>query len=231
MTFSPSTRLTEQIADHLGGQIISGDLAPMARIPEVKIARSLGVSRGSVREALLILEARRLIDILPRRGAIVCALEAEQVEPLCRLSAELLAYYFRRLSQAVGGQADRLAPLDEALARIESTIEGGDTSEFVGAKVSFVQAGYALLNDPFVQSSLEGLLPVGARLSHLVASHPDHDAQDSVRLGKAMRCAMLEAGDTGEARINELVHAHYRRLQELALDCLSSALVDRRKRA
>lgn len=231
MTFSPSTRLTEQIADHLGGQIISGELAPTARIPEVKIARSLGVSRGSVREALLILEARRLIDILPRRGAVVCALEADQVEPLCRLSSELLSYYFRQLALAVNGKPERLAPMDAALDAIEASIDDGDTAAFVGAKVGFVQSGYQLLADPFLQSSLESLLPVGARLSHMVASHPDHDARDAVRLGKALRCAMLESGDAGEARINELVHAHYRRLQELALDCLRVVPMDNRRRA
>ncbi|MCR9276793.1 MAG: GntR family transcriptional regulator [Pseudomonadaceae bacterium] len=217
MTFQPATRLTEQIADHLAHQIISAELAPGERIPEVKVARGLGVSRGSVREALLILEARRLIDILPRRGAIVCALNADEVEPLCELSAEILSYYFRRLAASVDGREEALAPLREALDAIEETIDVGDRTQFVQAKVSFVQAGYSQLADPFVTSSLESLLPVGARLAHLVAGHADHDARDALRLGKAVMCAMLERNDT---RINELVHAHYRRLAELASECL-----------
>lgn len=217
MTFQPATRLTEQIADHLAHQIIRAELAPGERIPEVKIARGLGVSRGSVREALLILEARRLIDILPRRGAVVCALNAHEVEPLCELSAEILSYYFRRLASVVDGREEALTPLREALDVIEQTIDAGDRTQYVLAKVSFVQAGYELLSDPFVTSSLEGLLPVGARLAHLVAGHADHDPRDALRLGKAVMCAMLEGNDT---RINELVHAHYRRLTELATECL-----------
>ncbi len=219
MTFQPATRLTEQIADHLAHQIICAELAPDERIPEVKIARGLGVSRGSVREALLILEARRLIDILPRRGAVVCALNADEVEPLCELSAELISYYFRRLASVIGGSEEALEPLRNALEVIEQTIEAGDRTQFVHAKVGFVQAGYELLADPFVTSSLESLLPVGARLAHLVAGHPDHDARDALRLGKAVMCAMLEGNNT---RINELVHAHYRRLAELATECLLS---------
>ena len=44
-----------QIADHLASEIIKGALPGDARIQEVKLARELDVSRGSVREALLAL--------------------------------------------------------------------------------------------------------------------------------------------------------------------------------
>ena len=71
MNFEPAMTLTEQIAEHLGGEIITGRLKPMARIQELKVAGELGVSRGSVREALLILESRHLVEIIPRRGAVV----------------------------------------------------------------------------------------------------------------------------------------------------------------
>ncbi|MEM1231777.1 MAG: GntR family transcriptional regulator, partial [Pseudomonadota bacterium] len=42
-----------------------------SRLQELTLARQLGVSRGSVREALLVLQRQQLIDILPRRGAVV----------------------------------------------------------------------------------------------------------------------------------------------------------------
>ena len=69
--FKPALNITEQIADHLGEQIIVGEIASGTRIQEVKIAKALKVSRGSVREALLILERRHLITIVPRKGASV----------------------------------------------------------------------------------------------------------------------------------------------------------------
>jgi DNA-binding GntR family transcriptional regulator len=79
MHFEPAASLTEKIADHLGSEIISGRLRPKARIQELKVASELGVSRGSVREALLILERRYLVEILPRRGAMVSSLESEEL--------------------------------------------------------------------------------------------------------------------------------------------------------
>ena len=71
MVFTPSLNITEQIADHLAALIIHGELASRSRIQELKIANELGVSRGSVREALLILERRHLIEIVPCKGAVV----------------------------------------------------------------------------------------------------------------------------------------------------------------
>ncbi len=70
---APAASLSEQIAEHLAREIITGRLGANARIQELRVADDLGVSRGSVREALLILESRHLIDLLPRRGAIVRA--------------------------------------------------------------------------------------------------------------------------------------------------------------
>ena len=99
MGFKPAVSLTEQIADHLSSEIIRGRLAPTERIQEIKIAKDLGVSRGSVREALLILEGRHLIDIVPRRGAMVSALDADGVEGLLELAADLVTLLFQRVAQ------------------------------------------------------------------------------------------------------------------------------------
>jgi GntR family transcriptional repressor for pyruvate dehydrogenase complex len=53
----------EQVADQLRTFIIDGELAPGARLPtEVQLAKDFGVSRATVREALRVLTAERLIE-------------------------------------------------------------------------------------------------------------------------------------------------------------------------
>jgi GntR family transcriptional regulator, rspAB operon transcriptional repressor len=89
MTFKAPDSLAEQIAHHLAERIIRGELKPGERIQEQKVTLALNVSRGSVREALLILERRHLIAILPRRGAHVTELTAHKVQSLCTLMSEL----------------------------------------------------------------------------------------------------------------------------------------------
>ena len=76
--FLPAASLTEQIAEHIAEAIIRGRMAPQERIRELRVAQELGVSRGSVREALLLLERRHLIQIVPRKGAVVAELSRRQ---------------------------------------------------------------------------------------------------------------------------------------------------------
>ena len=103
MGFKPAASLTEQIANHLSDEIINGRLAPLERIQELKVAKDLGVSRGSVREALLIVEGRHLIDIIPRRGAVVSGLEPVRIGDLTEFFGELVLMLLVRVAAKVSG--------------------------------------------------------------------------------------------------------------------------------
>jgi len=92
MMFHPAISITEQIADHLADLVVCNELPGGARIQELKVARELPVSRGSVRESLLILERRYLIEIVPRRGAVVNELFADEA---IELVDTLLGYQHR----------------------------------------------------------------------------------------------------------------------------------------
>ena len=67
-------RLYRQIADQLRALIASGELAPGARLPpERDLALQLGVSRPSVREALIALEVAGLVEVRMGSGIYVAA--------------------------------------------------------------------------------------------------------------------------------------------------------------
>lgn len=61
----------EQVRRILTERILSGEYPPGERLVELQIARELGTSQGSVREALRELEALRLVETTPRRGTRV----------------------------------------------------------------------------------------------------------------------------------------------------------------
>jgi DNA-binding GntR family transcriptional regulator len=69
--------LGDQIGQVLVDGIISGRFQPGERIVERRIASELGVSQAPVREALRRLEALRLIETMPNRGARVRAFTEE----------------------------------------------------------------------------------------------------------------------------------------------------------
>lgn len=93
----------EEVAQLLAKAVLQGHLKPGTRLPaEIKIARALGVSQASVREALLDLESQGLIVGYQNRSSYVIELKTEdlmhihqvrrEIEPLaCRLAAACIA--------------------------------------------------------------------------------------------------------------------------------------------
>lgn len=78
-------RLYRQIADQIEGLIGAGEFAPGDRLPpERDLAAKLGVSRATVREAMIALELGGLVDIRIGSGIYVTATrkaEAEKDDP------------------------------------------------------------------------------------------------------------------------------------------------------
>ena len=83
-------------AQHLEREIIEGRLASGERLIEEEWAERFGISRGSFREVLRILEASKLVEIIPRRGAQVASVNRRDVEEIYLLRKHLfqLAYMY-----------------------------------------------------------------------------------------------------------------------------------------
>jgi ABC-type uncharacterized transport system permease subunit/DNA-binding GntR family transcriptional regulator len=120
--------LREQVADHLREEILSSRLAPGEELGEVALARSLGISRGPLREALGQLAAEGLVTIVPRRGAVVKQLSRREF---------IDAYQVREAleSLAIKLAVPRLTGVDKAqLHRMSEEMERaaahGDTDRF-----------------------------------------------------------------------------------------------------
>lgn len=172
--FKPAASLTEQIARHLGDQIISGELQSGERIQELKVARSLGVSRGSVREALLILESRHLIDNIPRRGALVTDMSLDSCAELLDLCARLQVMLFDHAARS--WKAGDLAAIDEVLdAAPVLADEPADT--VLELRRDFLQAVMEVAGSSYLNASLDALLPALDRVAfRVLATAPGREA-------------------------------------------------------
>ncbi|MGI8540563.1 MAG: GntR family transcriptional regulator [Rubrobacteraceae bacterium] len=81
--------------------ILEGEYGPEERLIEEQLAELLGVSRTPVRQALTMLEAEGLIEIVPNRGAMVCSFGVDDVWDIYDLRAELEGYGARRAASRV----------------------------------------------------------------------------------------------------------------------------------
>ncbi len=147
--------LSEQIAQHLAEQIMKGDLIEGERIQELRVAKELNVSRGSVREALLLLERRYLIEIYPRRGAVVAEMSSQHVRALYELVGMLLSLLAK-------GAAEKWRVSDmEAyvmqLRRIRDRALLQDVEQFNDEVFEFFRIGYRFAQNIYLENVLEDL--------------------------------------------------------------------------
>jgi DNA-binding GntR family transcriptional regulator len=80
--------MAAEIAARLRDQILSGGYPVGEPLNEVEIARSMGVSRVPLREALHRLEGERIVTIRPNRGAEVTRLTGHELQEIaegCRM--------------------------------------------------------------------------------------------------------------------------------------------------
>jgi DNA-binding GntR family transcriptional regulator len=118
--FAPRT-LPDQVAEELGAEIVSGRRKAGERLVELDLARDFGVSRGPIREAIRILERRRLVDVRPRRGAYIRPLSLKSVADLFNVRAALSILAVRTMATSpVESYIDTLARrCEELTAMIE----------------------------------------------------------------------------------------------------------------
>lgn len=118
--FAPRT-LPDQVAEELGAEIVSGRRKAGERLVELDLARDFGVSRGPIREAIRILQRRRLVELRPRRGAYIKPLSLKSVADLFNVRTALSMLAVRTMATTpIESYIDTLARRsDELKALIE----------------------------------------------------------------------------------------------------------------
>lgn len=75
----PRQVLHQEVAVRLRQRIVEGGLAPGAKLNERELSEQLQVSRTPLREAIKMLAAEGLVELLPNRGAVVAQMSEQDV--------------------------------------------------------------------------------------------------------------------------------------------------------
>ena len=87
----PRTALHDQVAHRLRQMLVEGRIAPGAKLNERELSEVLNVSRTPLREAIKMLAAEGLVELLPNRGAIAVELTEQDVRDTFEVMAGLEA--------------------------------------------------------------------------------------------------------------------------------------------
>jgi DNA-binding GntR family transcriptional regulator len=137
------------VCDELRRMVITGELAPGARLVEESLAARLGVSRNPVREALQTLAGEGFVEILPRRGAVVAQITAAQAEELfdVRMALEALA---ARLAARYASPA-AVAQLQASLESAQKAYSAGDLDTLASCNTDFHQRVVAASGNDYLR--------------------------------------------------------------------------------
>jgi DNA-binding GntR family transcriptional regulator len=190
------------LRDEIENAILSNEFSPGERLDEMVLANRFGVSRTPVREALMQLNAIGLIEIRPRRGAVVIDPGPHRVYEMFEVMAELEGLAGSLAARRLNDEAREA--ITAAHRRCELSAKAGDSDDYYYANEEFHKAIYAASRSEFLQEQCTQLhrrlrpyrrlqLRVRNRLSTSFSEH----------------CAIVDAifaGDGEEAR--RLLRAH-----------------------
>jgi DNA-binding GntR family transcriptional regulator len=194
---------------HLKERLLDGRLAGGTLLSENELAQELGVSRTPVRQAFVQLEAEGLLDLYPRRGALVVPITASEADDVLEARLLLEQHAARRAAAAGAVLAEELRAVlveqDEALA--------GDGAAFAPADRRFHRAIVAATGNAILLRQYDALRD---RHQRIAATTVARDPSRVARFVAEHReiAAALERGD-GDAAA-ELMGEHLHGAHELA---------------
>ncbi|MEN9559944.1 MAG: hypothetical protein RLZZ502_1155 [Pseudomonadota bacterium] len=143
------SQLTHRLREQIEEEIATGQLLPGTPLDEVELAQRFSVSRTPIREVLSLLAGEGLVDLRPRRGAVVTSLSPVRLIEMFELMAELEAMCAKQAARRLG-QTD----LEQIVARHQACAEAaqrGDSDEYFYANEQFHQALYAAAQNGFLR--------------------------------------------------------------------------------
>lgn len=205
--------LAEQVYQYIRTEILNERFAPGSELSEVAIAEQLGISRGPVREAMGRLRAEGLVEVRPRRGAVVASLtrkeflEAYQV----RIALEVSAIRFG----VENSTPEALVAIEDLMEALEERAKAEDEDGFFELNRKLHRAFCELAGNDTLLNIYDRLIARMVRYSHRSAKLRG-DLVSSTAEHKAILKA-VKAGDAdGAARLmEEHISIPLRRVTEL----------------
>ena len=148
-------RRSEQLGEEIEERIVTGQYLPGMRLDEQDLADEFGVSRTPIREALIQLASAGMIEMRPRRGAIVAQVSATQLCEMFEVMAELEAMCGRLAARRI--TPTEQAELLEAHRACEAARDADDPDDYYRLNEIFHQRIYQASHNGFLAEQAEAL--------------------------------------------------------------------------
>lgn len=202
--FKPKGTLTEQVARHIENQIVFGELGSGERIYESAMAKQMDVSLGSIREGLLLLEKRHLVQNIPRKGAFVTSLDDFFVRSLYETLELYLSHTGRKLARQ--WQPEDLERLEQLFGKMQSHFRNNNLMAFLDLGVEYTKASLAYADNYFIVAAIDDLWPSARRCAFVAFKQGGKRVlEDNLAY---MQNSISAIRDRDEDRLRSILHAY-----------------------
>ncbi|TFB95197.1 MULTISPECIES: GntR family transcriptional regulator [unclassified Cryobacterium] len=185
----------ERAYTHVADLIISGSLPASSFLTEGEIAGALSLSRTPVREAFLALEARGLIRLFPKKGAVVTALDEAETAELLQVRIMLETTAVRLLGECEGGTGAVDTDLAALIEIQADAAASGDLLTFARADHRFHSRIVDENRNRVIDGFYAQLGPRLERLTHRVASRDPRNLERLLAEHRTL-AGHVSSGDT-----------------------------------
>jgi GntR family transcriptional regulator, rspAB operon transcriptional repressor len=113
--------LVEPVYKAIKHAILTGQIAPGSALYEEPLTKLLGVSRTPLREAFNRLKSDGLIEVVPRKGACVVELDAQDIDDLLEARQVIETAFFMRAARSL--KREELLDIREALEHAHAQLQ------------------------------------------------------------------------------------------------------------
>ena len=160
----PARPLSQEVAQRIRDMIRKGLVRKGDRIIEKEFCQSLGISRTPLREALRILSAEGLIDLVPNKGAYVAQPSLREIKELFEVMSILEGTCARVVAEKM--TESELAKIEKLHERLEKHYEEKDHEKYLSVNNDF----HVLIQDLTANKILKGVI-IGLRKKILLYRH------------------------------------------------------------
>lgn len=198
--------LAGEVRGEIERMIVSGDLAAGEKLNELALSNAMGVSRGTVREAIRSLADSGLIDLIANRGAFVHKTTLAEARNLYDLRGAIFgmacAAAARRLRE--GTEARLPAQLERNLEQMRAAHANGDTTRYYALNIEFHDLLLQASGNPKAKTMYDNLVREMHQFRRKGLSLVTNVAESIAEHEEITRA--IAAGDEDAARLRALDH-------------------------
>ena len=191
----PRQKITERVADELRQRILAGTIPPGTPLTEDALARSIGVSRSTIREVVAMLASEGLLT----RSASTRVLQVTELseDDVADIFTARRMFEFAALAAVASASPTDWERYERAIEAYSNAVQRQDVLSLVKADLECHIAEVALLGSNRLTEMYERLMHE-LRLAFALAEAPEQSRDELVLHQEFYR--LLRSGQSSEAR-------------------------------